>query len=400
MRIVQKYGGSSLANTDKINRIADKITAKTRAGFQLAIVVSANGDTTDMLIRKASEVNPDPESREMDMLISTGEQISASLLTMALHRRSVEAVSVNAFQLGIRTNDEFSSARIINIDSDKLDILFKKNNVVVVTGFQGITEENEITTLGRGGSDTSAVALAAVMDVECEIFSDYDGIFSVDPRLCPNSKKLETVTYDEMLEMSKLGAKVLHTRSVEIAKKYSVILRCASSFNDEGGTKVVAKNIEAPVVTGLSVQENQTQITISGVPLDSGITHEIFEIASRNNWNVDMISVIQVDDHVDISFTVIETVLDDLKRTFHDLIASHDEIFVKTDPGFAKVSVVGLGMRSESGVAARFFKALSKKEITVKMVTTSEIKISVLIQKEDIKNTVDVLTKEFDLCTE
>src|SRR6056297_3691868 len=392
---VQKYGGSSLADGEKIRKVAHKIKNTLKQGYKLTVVVSANGDTTNRLLDHAMGINPAPHHRELDMLVSTGEQISASLLTMALHAIGVRAVSVNAYQLGIETDQAYTAAKIRKIDTQRLHRYLKKYEVLVVTGFQGITQENEITTLGRGGSDTSAVALAATLNCDCEIFSDFDGIFTVDPRIMPKAKKLERITYDEMLEMASLGANVLHTRAVEIAKKYNVRLRCASTFSDEGGTKVTENYLEAPVVSGLSVMRDQTQITLSNLPHGAEINREVFSIASGNNWNIDMISIIQVNGHVDVAFSVVESIIDDIKTTYEEIFDAHSEVAIRTQTGFAKISVVGLGMRTETGVASRFFAALAKGSINVKMVTTSEIKISVLIPQEQLETAVKCLSEEF-----
>ena len=398
--MVQKYGGSSLADDEKIRTVAHKIKNTLKQGYKLTVVVSANGDTTNRLLDHAMGINPAPHQRELDMLVSTGEQISASLLTMALHAIGVRAVSVNAYQLGIETDQAYTAAKIRKIDTDRLAQYLKDHKVVVVTGFQGITQENEITTLGRGGSDTSAVALAATLNCDCEIFSDFDGIFTVDPRIMPKAKKLERITYDEMLEMASLGANVLHTRAVEIAKKFNVHLRCASTFSDKGGTKVTENYLEAPVVTGLSVMKNQTQITLSKLPQGIAINEEVFTIASSKNWNIDMISIIQVNGHLDVAFTVVESIIEDVKSTYESIFDQHQTVAIRTQTGFAKISVVGLGMKTASGVASRFFAALAKGGIHVKMVTTSEIKISVLIPQEQLESAVTCLSEAFNLCSE
>jgi len=398
--MVQKYGGSSLADEEKIKTVAQKIKSTLEKGYRLTVVVSANGDTTNRLISRAMGINPYPQNRELDMLVSTGEQISASLLTMALHAIDIRAVSVNAYQLGIETDQAYTEAKIRKINTQRLYRYLSDYEVVVVTGFQGITRGNEITTLGRGGSDTSAVALAATLECDCEIFSDFDGIFTVDPRILPNAKKLERITYDEMLEMASLGANVLHNRAVEIAKKYNVHLRCASTFSDKGGTRVTENYLEAPVVSGLSVMKDQTQITLSNLPQGVAVNEEVFTIASSKNWNIDMISIIQVNGHLDVAFTVVESIIDDVKSTYESIFEQYKDIVIRTQTGFAKISVVGLGMRSESGVASRFFTALAKGSIHVKMVTTSEIKISVLIPQEQFEKAVSCLSEEFDLCSE
>ena len=389
-----------MADDQKIRAVAKKIQTTLKEGFSLVVVVSANGDTTNRLINRAKGVNPSPQDREMDMLVSTGEQISASLLTMALHAIEITALSVNAYQLGIETDQVYSEAKIRKIDKDRLYRYLKKYEVVVVTGFQGITQENEITTLGRGGSDTSAVALAATLNCDCEIFSDFDGIYTVDPRIMPCARKLKQISYDEILEMASLGANVLHNRAVEIAKKYTVCLRCASTFSDKGGTTVTADYLEAPVVSGLSVMRDQTQIILSNLPHGAEINREVFSIASGKNWNIDMISIIQINGHVDVAFSVVESIIDDIKTTYEELFEAHSEVAIRTQTGFAKISVVGLGMRTETGVASRFFSALAKGSINVKMVTTSEIKISVLIPQEQLETAVKCLSEEFDLCSE
>jgi len=401
MRIrVQKYGGSSLSDEEKIRIVAQKIKTTLEEFHRLAVVVSANGDTTNRLISQARSINPTPHSRELDMLVSTGEQISASLLTMALHAIGIKALSVNAYQLGIETDRVYTAAKIKKIDKERVNRFLREYEVLVVTGFQGITGENEITTLGRGGSDTSAVALAATMACDCEIFSDFDGIFTVDPRILPKAKKLKRISYDEMLEMASLGANVLQNRAVEIAKKYGVRLRCAATFSDQGGTTVTTDYLEAPVVSGLSVMKGQTQITLSNLPRDVEINREVFSIASRKNWNIDMLSIIQINGHLDVAFSVVESIIDDVKATYEDVFVNNPSVVIKVETGFSKISVVGLGMRTESGVASRFFTALAKGVIHVKMVTTSEIKISVLIPQQQLEDAVKCLSEEFELCSE
>ena len=397
---VQKYGGSSLADDAKIRTVACKIKKTLDGVSKLVVVVSANGDTTNGLIKKAKQMNPYPLKRELDMLVSTGEQVSASLLTMALHAIGVNALSVNAYQLGIETDQVYTEAKIRKIDRQRLTGFLEKDDVLVVTGFQGITGDNEITTLGRGGSDTSAVALAATLNCDCEIFSDFDGIYTIDPRLMPKSKKLTQISYDEMLEMASLGANVLHSRAVEIAKKYSVRLRCASTFSDKGGTMVTSTYLEAPVVSGLSVMRDQTQITLSNLEQGVEQNKEVFAVASAKNWNIDMISIIQLNNHLDIAFSVVESVIDDVIATYETIFKQNKDVRIKAQTGFAKISVVGLGMRTESGVASRFFSALAKGAINVKMVTTSEIKISVLIPQQQLEMAVECLSEEFELCSE
>jgi len=406
--VVRKYGGSSVADNEKVSRIARRIKEDCSDGTKMVVVVSARGKTTDKLVGLAREISEIPNPRELDMLISTGEQISASLFAMALEQAGLKSVSVNGYQLKIKTDGEYNGARIVNIDSQKLKGYLEENDVVVVTGFQGISETDEITTLGRGGSDTSAVAISAVLGVDCEIYSDVPGIFSIDPRVFENAKKRKSVGYDEMLEMSSLGAKVLHSRSVEIAKKFGIKILCASTFGEEEGTYVTKENIESPVVTGLSIMENQAQVTLNGLPLDFSLRHKVFETASKKNWNVDMISLIQLENSMDISFSITdikngsfganieETLMEEMMGN-EDIRKEDIPFGIKYRSGYVKISVVGLGMKNETGVAARFFRVLSENEIPVKMVTTSEIKISILLKKEYLQKTVKCLAAEFEL---
>jgi aspartate kinase len=412
MRVaVRKYGGSSLADKEKIRYVAETIKNSRNEGLKLVVVVSAMGKTTDNLVNLARQISENPDPRELDMLISTGEQISASLLAMCLNEMGVKSVSVNGYQLKIKTDGEYNVARIVTIDTEKLQTYLDVYDVVVVTGFQGVTEEGEITTLGRGGSDTSAVAIAAVLGVDCEIYSDVPGIFSVDPHIYPQARKWKTVGYDEMLEMSSLGSKVLHPRSVEIAKKYGIKIFCASTFSEEEGTYVMLESIESPVVTGLSIMENQAQVTLYGLPLDYSVRHKVFETASKKKWNVDMISLIQLENTLDISFSITDVKNGSNSADIEEMLLSEifggmgktlgqvegKKIGIRYRNGFVKVSVVGLGMKNETGVAARFFRGLGENEIPVEMVTTSEIKISILLKKEFLKQTVECLAKEFEL---
>jgi len=392
--IVQKYGGSSVAEIEKIKRIAKKIEGKINEGIKLLVVVSAMGKTTDNLIKLANEITEEPVPREMDMLLTTGEQVSASLLSIALNDLGFNCKSLNAFQAGIMTTGEFTQARIKNLKTKKIKNLLKENDAIIVTGFQGITEEGEITTLGRGGSDTSAVALAAALNAKCEIYSDVAGIFTTDPRLHPDAKKLKYITYDEMLEMSSLGAKVLHSRSVEIAKKYGITIYCGSTFSDEEGSYVMKKNIEQPVVSGLSVMDNQTQVTLSNLPLDYNLVQKIFEKVAKEGLNVDMISVIS-NSGLNISFTIIEEKKSHVEKALTQILKDMKGYNVKFHSGFSKISIVGIGMKSSSGVASKYFKALEK--IPVKLVTTSEIKISCLVEEKYKEKAVKSLVNVFEL---
>ena len=393
--IVQKYGGSSVADTEKIKRIAQIAAGRVKSGLKLVIVVSAMGKTTDNLIKMAKEISDNPEPRELDMLLTTGEQISISLLSIALNEIGVKSKSLNAFQAEILTTGDFNEARIKNIKTDKINAMLEENDVVIIAGFQGITEEGDITTLGRGGSDTSAVALAAALQAKCEIYSDVDGIYTVDPRLHPAAKKLKYVAYDEMLEMASLGAKVLHSRSVEIAKKYGITIYCASTFSNEEGSYVMEENIEQPLVTGLSVMDNQTQVIISNLPVDYTIVNKIFQSAANENLNIDMISVIGNNNSLNVSFTIIDDKKEHVDESLSHLLKDFDQYNLHYVSGFTKISVVGVGMRSSSGVASKFFKAL--ENIPIKLVTTSEIKISALVEGEHKAEAVKALTEIFEL---
>lgn len=355
------------------------------------------GKTTDALINLAKQINPFPDSRELDMLLATGEQTSAALLSMALQRLKIKSKSLNAFQARIRTEGKFSQSRIRDINKTKIKNLFTKNDVLVVTGFQGVTKEGEITTLGRGGSDTSAVALAASLKADCEIYSDVAGIYSTDPKLFPAAKKRKYLAYDEMLELSASGAKVLHSRSVEIAKKFNITIYCGSTFSDEKGSYVMSEDkiIEKEVVTGLTVQENQTQVVIKNLPLDYSIIRKLFHKVALAGFNVDMISIISDQDVIDVSFTIIDESKKSLSNAIKKVLKDLSEFTVEFHPGFAKVTIVGIGMKSSTGVAADFFTAMNK--IPIRLVTTSEIKISCLIDKKYLSRAVKSLTKKFKL---
>jgi aspartate kinase len=399
--IVQKYGGSSVADTEKIKNVAKRIKKKLSEKAKLVVVVSAMGKTTDNLIKLAKEVSKKIVLRELDMLLTTGEQVSASLLALSLNDIGVKSKSLNAFQAAIMTTGEFTQARIKNLKTKKINDLLKENDAVIITGFQGITEDGEVTTLGRGGSDTSAVALAAALNAKCEIYSDVAGIYTTDPRLYPNAKKLKYVTYDEMLEMSSLGAKVLHSRSVEIAKKFGITIYCGSTFSDEEGSYVMEKNIEQPVVSGLSVMDNQMQVTLSNLPIDYNLVRLIFEKVARVGLNVDMISVIS-NAGLNISFTIIEEKKSHAAKALAQIFKKMKGFDQKNgtpdihyQSGYSKISIVGIGMKSSSGVASKFFKAM--QNVPLKLVTTSEIKISCLIEAKFKDKAVKAIAKEFEL---
>ncbi|MBN2279947.1 MAG: aspartate kinase [Candidatus Marinimicrobia bacterium] len=393
--IVQKYGGSSVADTTKIKKVAEKIKRRVNDDTKLVVVVSAMGKTTDQLLALAKEISAIPNPRELDMLVTTGEQVSVSLLSMALQETGLRAKSLNSFQAGITATSNFTDANIKNIHSQKLRNFLNDQDVLIITGFQGITENNDITTLGRGGSDTSAVAIAAALNAQCEIYSDFPGIFTTDPRIFPAAKKLKHINYDEIMEMSRLGANVLHTRAVEIAKKFNVPLYCGATFSEEEGTIIDAKEIETSVVTGMSIMEKQTRVTIGNLPMDHKTVNQVFAFLGDKKINIDMISIIELKNTLNLSFTYIEEEAD----KFETAIVQLQEKFIECDilyrHGDCKISVVGLGMRSEKGVASRFFRTL--ENIPIELVTTSEIKISALIRKEYKNQAVQALAKEFNL---
>ncbi|MGE5430299.1 MAG: aspartate kinase [Syntrophomonadaceae bacterium] len=395
--IVQKYGGSSVASSEKILKIADKIARKVKSGSKVIIVVSAMGKSTDNLIKLAREVTANPDPRELDMLLTTGEQVSASLVAMALQSKGLNSKSLNGFQAGIKTTARYNEAKIVSFDKTKILKLMEELDALVVTGFQGVTEEGEITTLGRGGSDTSAVALAAALGFDCEIYSDVAGIYTIDPRLHPNAKKIKYISYDEMLEMASLGSKVLHSRSVEIAKKFGIKIYCGSTFSDEEGSFVANENIiiEQPVVTGCSLMENQTQVFIKHLPVDYSLVRRIFEKVSTEGLNVDMISIINSEENLVVSFTIVESKKKHLQAALNKVLSDLKDWDIEYHTGYIKVSIVGIGMRSGIGVASSFFKAL--QNVPIKLVTTSEIAISCLIAEEYKQTAVDALVKEFKL---
>lgn len=399
--IVQKYGGTSVANIQRIKKVAEKVASYRRRGYKIVVVVSAMGDTTDELISLAEKINPRPSEREMDMLISTGEQISSALLAMALHKRGIPAVSFTGPQVGIITDKAHTQAKILKIETKKIKKALRKGKVVVVAGFQGQTLQEDIATLGRGGSDLSAVALAAVLKAEvCEIYTDVEGIFTADPRIVKKAKKLDCLSFDEMLELASRGAQVMQTRAVEVAKKYNIKLIVRSSFSNKEGTVIMERkpSIEEPVVRGITLTEKEVKITICEVPDRPGMAAKIFEELSSANINIDMI--VQNVSHkriTDISFTVEKSqahkALDVTKKVAKRIGASS----VLYDEDIAKVSIVGIGMKAHSGVAHRMFRALARAKINIEMISTSEISISCVIRKKQGKTAVRVLHKAFNL---
>jgi len=399
--LVQKYGGTSVADAARIRGVAQRIRRMREQGHEVVVVVSAMGDTTDRLLRLAREINPDPDERELDMLLATGEQVSIALLAMALHAIGVDAVSMTGFQAGIVTDAVHTKAKIQGINPDRIREALAAGKVVIVAGFQGVTPTAEISTLGRGGSDTTAVALAAVLGAaRCQIYTDVDGVYTADPRLVPAARKIPEMAFDEMLELASLGAKVLQSRAVEFAKKYGVELEVLSSFEDVPGTIVTeeVKEMENVVVRGVAADTGQAKVTIAGVPDRPGIAATVFGLLHEENVNVDMI-VQNVSEHgyTDISFTVAEEDLPRCRRVLGRIVERVGARGSSVDEEVAKVSVVGIGMRSHSGVAYRMFQALAENDINIEMISTSEIKISVVIRRKDAARAAQVLHSAFGL---
>jgi aspartate kinase len=400
--IVQKYGGTSVGSLEKIKFVAGKVAKRYREGNDIVVVVSAMSGETDKLIRLVKELSPSPDPREMDVIVSTGEQVTIGLLAMALKDLGIPARSLLGFQIPIKTDDAFMKARILDIDVNALKKAFEANEVAVVAGFQGITENQDITTLGRGGSDTSAVALAAVLGAElCEIYTDVDGVYTCDPNICDKARRLNKISYDEMLEMASLGAKVLQTRSVEFAKKHNIPILVKSTFSDDGGTLTTLEDneMEKEVVSGITYDKDEAKITILGVQDKPGIAAKIFSPLSEKGINVDMIiqNVSADGKFADMSFTVTKTDFDKalgIVRQLADEMGARD---VAGDPSIAKLSIVGVGMRSHAGVASKMFQALSDVGINIQMISTSEIKVSCVIDEKFIELGVRVLHEAFEL---
>ena len=397
--IVQKFGGTSVADTERLRNVARIITDTYKAGNQVVVVLSAQGDTTDDLIEKAKEINPEGSNREMDMLLSTGEQISVALCAMAIEVLGYPVVSLTGWQAGILTDTAAKNARIKKIDTERLEAELDQKRIVIVTGFQGVDRNQNITTLGRGGSDTSAVALAAALEADlCQIYTDVDGVYTADPRHVKGARKLDEVTYNEMLELATLGAQVLHNRSVELAKKYNVKLEVLSSFTGHPGTKVkgVAKRMEKTAVSSVAKDKDIARIALVGVPNEVGTSFKVFSLLAQNHINVDIIlQGIGHEEGKDICFTVAEG---DLKKAA-ELLESHKAELrfarLETNADIAKVSVVGSGMINNPGVAAKLFEALYDAHININMISTSEIKISVLVDKKDADRALQAVHDKF-----
>ena len=399
MLIVQKFGGSSVADADKIRRVAGIIADSYCEGNDVVVVLSAQGDTTDDLLEKAAEINPNPSKRELDVLLSTGEQISVALMGMALERMGLPVVSLTGWQVQMSTNFDYGNARIRSVSTERIRQELDKRRIVVITGFQGVNGTGDITTLGRGGSDTSAVAIAAALHADkCQIYTDVEGVFTADPRKVEGARKLDEITYDEMMELASLGAQVLHNRSVEMAKRYGVDLEVLSSYERKPGTKVkeVVKNVEQMKISGIAKDRNVARIAVVGVPDEPGIAFKLFRVLANSNINVDIIlQSIDRNGTNDISFTVSES---DYEKAMELVAERKDSIGYKDlygDKGVAKISIVGAGMLSSSGVAAMMFEALSDAKINIQMISTSEIKVSVLIDEGNADKAVQVIHNKF-----
>ncbi len=398
--IVQKFGGTSVATPEKIAAAARKAIRAQQDGNQVVVVVSAMGHNTDMLVDLAHQVNEDPPAREMDMLLSTGEQVSVALMAMAVHKFGHKAVSLTGAQIGIKTDSSYTKARIKTISTDRIRQLLNEGNIVIAAGFQGIDEDFNITTLGRGGSDTTAVALAAVLKADaCEIYTDVDGVYTTDPRLLPEARQMSQISYDEMLELASLGAGVMHNRSIEFAKKFEVPIRVRSSFSDAPGSMIVSTpESESVGVCGAALTQDEARITIQGVPDKPGTSFEIFKRLADRKITVDMIvQNIGQENKADISFTVPSGELKETLRAVEEAAKAVGAAGVTHDDAVAKVSVVGKGMALQTGVAEKMFHAIAEAGINIQMITTSEIKISVIVQRSQAQAALRAVHQAFNL---
>lgn len=401
MLIVKKFGGTSVANKERIFNVAKRCVRDYEKGHDVVVVLSAMGKYTDELIEKAKEINPNPPKREMDMLFTIGEQMSVSLMAMAMAQMNVRAVSLNAFQVPMRTTSVYGNARLKNIDTKRIKRELEDRKIVIITGFQGINKYDDYTTLGRGGSDTTAVALAAVLHADaCEIYTDVDGVYTADPRKVPKARKLETITYDEMLDLATLGAGVLHNRSVEMAKKYNVPLVVRSSLNESEGTivKGVARKMERMIISGVALDEAADRISVIGIQDRPGSAFRLFNVLAKKGINVDIIiQSIGRKGTKDISFTVAD---DNLHEAMEVLEKNQDMLGferVEYNEDVAKLSIVGAGMMSNPGVAAKMFECLYNENININMIATSEIRITVLVDKKDALRAMNAVHDTF--CT-
>ena len=400
MVVVQKYGGSSVADIDRIKNVANRIKQRKDKNDDIVVVVSAMGKSTDNLIAMAKSLSQNPDKREMDVLLSTGEQVTISLLSIALNEMGIKAVSLTGAQAGIKTDGIHTKNKIVDVDDERIRKYLSQGNVVIVAGFQGINENDDITTLGRGGSDTTAVALAAKLNAVCEIYTDVDGIYSVDPRLYKKARKIDSISYEEMMEMACLGSKVMESRSVEIAARYDVNLYVASSMNDERGSfiKEYDETMENNPITGMSITDDVLMVTFENIEVKSHYVSKIFNYLALENVNVDMISQTSpVKGRVSVSFTIPqsdEMTMDKIAKEFEKL---DDRISYDKNVDVTKLSVVGYGMRNQSGVAAKIFDIFAQNDIDFMQITTSEISISYIIESKDKQKAVEILSKELEL---
>ena len=402
--IVQKYGGTSVGTTERINNVAKRILDTQKSGNQVVAVVSAMAGVTNRLIEMANEVSPDhePTDSEMDVLLATGEQTTIALTSMAINSMGGKAISLTGAQAGIVTDGDHTRARISNITPDEVHRLLDENNIVILAGFQGRSPDGRITTLGRGGSDLTAIAMAAAIDADlCQILTDVDGVYTCDPRVVPEAKKIDEISYDEMLEMASSGSKVMQSRSVEFAKKFGVKFEVRSSLNENPGTIVTEEhpNMESVVVRGGSIEREQAKVTIENVSDEPGVAAKIFDAISDSGVVIDMIvQNVSKTNHTDISFTLHRSDLKKAKQTIEPILKHlGDESSIETTDGIGKLSVVGIGMRSHSGVAAQMFAALAKNGINIQMISTSEIKTAVIIKEEDLEQSANIVHSAFKL---
>ena len=398
--IVKKFGGSSVADADRVRNVAERVVEDYKNGNSVVVVVSAQGDTTDDFLAKAAEINDKPSKREMDVLLSAGEQISMALLAMAIEKLGCPVVSLTGWQAGIISNSSYGSARIKTIDTERITRELDARRIVIVAGFQGINKYDDITTLGRGGSDTTAVAIAAAIGAdECEIYTDVDGVYTADPRICSDATKLDEISYDEMLELASLGANVLHNRSVELAHKYGVKLKVLSSFEKVPGTEVKEVNkVEKMLVRGVTRDNDVARVSLERVEDTPGKAFKVFSLLAKKNINVDVIlQSLGRDGSNDITFTVPKSQLDDALTILNDNLSELGAMSVSYNKDVSKVSIVGSGMVSTPGVAAKMFEALYDAHINIRMISTSEIKVSVIIDESEAEAAVRAIHSKFNL---
>lgn len=397
--VVQKYGGSSVGTTEKIKNVANTIVNRKKVGDSIVVVVSAMGDTTDNLIDLANKVTDNPDKRELDALLSTGEMMSCALLAMAIKSLGYDAISYTAYQIRIKTSGQYGKSLIDDIDDENIKKSLSEGKIVIVAGFQGVNEEGDITTLGRGGSDTTAVAIAVKLNGVCEIYTDVDGIYSVDPRKYKEAGKLNQIDYEEMLELSSLGAQVMHSRSIELGQKYNIPIYVGLSNSDTKGTVIKGgnfMNMESKPVTGLATSDEDVAITIKDIQSDINIVSSLFESIASKRINIDMISqTAPINNKVNLSFTIPKADLNECLEIVKQYYSKEDQIAIDKD--VTKFSIVGIGMKTTSGVTARMFKLFRENDIEVKMITTSEIRITCTIKQKDRSKAINVIAKEFNL---